>query len=190
MNRLSLPVRRMLAVTILVLMIFIPYQFLFSPVVSRYHELIQTERRERALLERFQLVGKKAEMLRGQLETLREAESASSGGYLTGDSETLVAADLQNLVRTTVERSGGRLESTQILPAEIDGDFRRVSLRVRMTADMSSLFRTMYDLESHSPYLFIDNIDIISRGSRRREDNDSGLAMSVAYDVFGYMRES
>ena len=91
---------------------------------------------------------------------------SSQAGYLTGDSETLVAAELQNLVRTIVERNGGRLESTQILPPVNEAAFRRVTLRVRMSVGVEGLFRILYDLESMLPYLFVDGLDIVSRERR------------------------
>lgn len=189
MKSLSPPVRKLIAVALLVVAIVLPYRFIVQPLLDAFAERSEESKTQQELLVRYWKLADSRDALRARLQEV-QAEPSSQAGYLTGESETLVAAELQNLVRTTVERNGGRLESTQILPAASEGAFRRVSLRVRMSTDTDGLFKILYDLESALPYLFLDGIDIASRERRMRGPTggpEAGM-LSVSYDVYGYMR--
>jgi|APTNR8051073442_1049403.scaffolds.fasta_scaffold18753_2 general secretion pathway protein M len=192
MKSLSPAASRIIALALLAAAIALPWRLLVQPLQATFSEYEDAVAGRQDVLARYQRLADSRAALRARLEELQQ-EPASQEGYLTGDSETLVAAELQNLVRTTVERSGGRLESTQILPAVPEGAFRRVTLRVRMSADTDGLFRILYDLESSLPYLFLDSLDIVSRdrrAARGPQGQVQGGALSVSYDVFGYMRAS
>jgi general secretion pathway protein M len=186
---LSPSVRRLIAVALLVAAVALPYRLIVQPLLQSYDERADAAATQHDLLARYRNLANSRAQLRARLQEI-QAEPSSQAGYLTGESETLVAAELQNLVRTTVERNGGRLESTQILAPVSEGAFRRVALRVRMSTDTDGLFRILYDVESTLPYLFLDGLDIASRERRARRSisGPEGSALSVGYDVYGYMR--
>jgi general secretion pathway protein M len=190
MKSLSPATRRIIAVALLIAVVALPYQLVLKPVFAQYDAYQAEVTNEQDMLARFRRLADSRDELRARLAALQD-KPTSTTGYLTGESETLVAAELQTLVRNTVERNGGRLESTQVLPATSESGYRKVALRVRMSADTEALFRILYDLESALPYLFLDSLDIVSRDrrARRRGQGDAGSStLSVACDVFGYMR--
>ncbi len=189
MKSLSPSVRRLIAVALLVAAVALPYRLIVQPLLQSYDERADAAVAQHELLARYRNLADSRALLRARLQVI-QAEPSSQAGYLTGESETLVAAELQNLVRTTVERNGGKLESTQILAPVSEGAFRRVALRVRMSTDTDGLFRILYDLESNLPYLFLDGLDVASRErrSRRSISAPEASALSVGYDVYGYMR--
>lgn len=191
MKELSPAASRIVALALLGAAIALPYRMVVAPLQESYQELSDQAASRRDMLGRYQRLADSREQLRQRLQTLRD-NPAAQAGFLTGESETLVAAELQNLVRSIVERGGGRLESTQIMPPITDGVFRRVTLRVRMSADVDGLFRILYDLESMLPYLFLEGLDIVSRERRgmRQSPQPGSSTLSVSYDVFGYMRAS
>jgi general secretion pathway protein M len=187
-NRLSPATRRIIALALLAAAVALPWRLIVLPLLDRFDAYREETAMQEDMLVRYRRLADSREQLRERLEQL-QAEPTSQEGYLTGESQTLVAAELQNLVRTIVERNGGRLESTQILPPANEGELRRVTLRVRMSADTEGLFRVFYDLESMLPHLFVDGVDIVSRERRgRRTPEGQEEALSVSYDVHGYMR--
>ena len=190
MNAFSPATRRIIAVALLVAAIALLWRLIVLPLQEHYQERADVAAAQQDLLERYRRLADSRGSLRARLDEMRR-QPLSQEGYLTGDSETLVAAELQNLVRTTVERNGGRLESTQILPPANEAGYRRVTLRVRMSVGGEGLFRILYDLESSLPYLFVDGVDIVSRDRSGRRGGgkpaDAG-ALGVSYDVSGYMR--
>jgi general secretion pathway protein M len=189
-NKLSPATRRIVALALLIAAVALPWRLLVLPLLERFDAYEEQVATQQDLLVRYRGLADSREQFQQRLQQL-QAEPASQEGYLSGESATLVAAELQNLVRTTVERSGGRLESTQILPAAPEGEFQRVTLRVRMSADTDGLFRVLYDLESMLPYLFVESVDIVSRErrtTRRAQDGPEEGVLNVSYDVYGYMR--
>ena len=179
----------MIAIALLVLAIVLPWRLILMPVLEEFESNSERLAGQEEMLARYRRLADSRDLLRKRLEQL-QAAPASQEGYLAGESETLVEAELQKLVRSIVERSGGRVESTQILPAASEGEFQRITLRVRMAADTDALFRVFYDLESMVPYLFIDSVDVVSqerRGRRSQGTADQGT-LGVSYDVYGYRR--
>ena len=71
--------------------------------------------------------------------------------------------------------------------------FRRITLRIQMSATIEALFETIYALETGTPVLFVENLDIHSRFVRRRSSQtDTQVApdaplLVVAFDLSGYM---
>lgn len=187
MRSLSPSVRRIIAVAILVAVIALPYRLIVQPLLESYDEADAQAALQYELLARYRHLAESRAELQARLQEV-QAKPAAQAGYLAGESESLVAAELQNLVRSAIERDGGRLESTQVLPPVTEGAFRRITLRVRMFTDNHGLFQIFYDLESSLPYLFLDGIDIGSYERRSRTTAEEGGNLSVGYDVYGYMR--
>jgi general secretion pathway protein M len=189
MTQLSPQMRRFLAWALLAAVLALPYLLIIRPVIAHYQETAETISQRQELLARYRQIAAGRSAFEERLIQLQD-DALQAGAYLSGDSEALVAAELQNQVRTLIEAEGGRLESTQILPGTDENGFRRVTIRVRMTADIDSLFRIAYALEGGQPYLFIDSIDINARQARtgRVISGEEG-AMTVGCDVFGYMRQ-
>jgi hypothetical protein len=95
----------------------------------------------------------------------------------------------QEDVGAKIEKNGGKLRSIQILPVKTDGDFKRVSVRVQLTATLGSFARILYALESGKPYVFIDNLDVKNRRGRKakqKEEEDPELV--IRFDLYGYLR--
>jgi general secretion pathway protein M len=121
------------------------------------------------------------------------AEASSEGYYLSGGTDALAAAALQDQVNALVQGKGGSLRSIQPMVGIDEQGFRRITLRVQMTATNEALFEVLYAFESGTPILFIENLDIQSRFIRHRT-KEGGLqavpdapALTVGFDLSGYM---
>src|SRR5258708_1911747 len=79
---------------------------------------------------------------------------------MQSSNSSLAAAELQNRIKSSVEAAHGELRSTQILPAREEGAFRRISIRGQIAVNTAALQRGFYDLESASPFFFLDNLQI------------------------------
>ncbi len=192
MVTLSPALRRILAVAILAAPLAALWGLVVGPVTTKFESYDQSIAQSQALLARYLRIGAARERLQRQLKEVRQTQ-ASLGGFLEGASGELAAAQLQNKVKGLVEASAGRLKSIQMLKEQEENNFRRVAIRVTMIADTEAVQKTFYALESTSPYLFLDNIDIRAsrrvRASRRRaRKTQSAGDLQVRYDVYGYMR--
>ena len=89
--------------------------------------------------------------------------------YLNQTSPNLAATALQQQVKTIAESHGGRLASTQVLPVSEEGAFNRVAIRVQiLVTEVEALQQTLHALESATPLLFIDNVQMRARQVRKR----------------------
>jgi general secretion pathway protein M len=123
-----------------------------------------------------------------QLAELRQAQSSQSG-FLQGANESLATAQLQNRIKSLVEAGGGELRSTQVLPVRDEGKFRRIIVRGQMATNTTAMQHIFYEIESASPYLILDNIDIRARPTPGiKEDSPQDTLLDVRFDIYGYIR--
>lgn len=187
MVTLSPVLRRVLAVAILVAILAALWVLVVEPVTAKFDGYDRAITQSQALLARYLRTGDARERLQTQLEQVRQTQ-ASLGGFLEGASGELVAAQLQNKAKNLVDANGGKMKSIQILKVQEENHFRRVAIRVAMTADTEAVQAIFYSLETASPYLFLDNIDIrVSRKRAQKKRTESAGDLQVRYDVYGYM---
>jgi general secretion pathway protein M len=61
-------------------------------------------------------------------------------------------------------------------------------VQVRLRCGMAEFGAVLHALESGSPQLFIDNLDMLSRRSYLAAGNDGGGALDVSFDLYGYLK--
>lgn len=92
--------------------------------------------------------------------------------FLKGASSALALAELQEMVRATIDTNGGRVmnsSSVQGSTPKDEGPYRQVAATFTLNANNVNLRRVLYALETSEPYLFIDSVVIqpqISSGFR------------------------
>ncbi len=188
MNALSPAVGRLLAVTILAAAVGAIWVLAVEPVTARYETYQRSIAKSQEDLARHRRDAAARDELESQLRELRRARAAS-GRFLEGGSIELVAAEIQNRVKTLIDSHGASLKSMQALaPEEVDG-FRKVTVRVNMTGDTQAFQKIFYAVETANPYLFLDNIDVRSRRPRARRGRPPTQSdLQIRFDVSGYMR--
>lgn len=188
MTALSPLVSRSLAVAILVAALAALWVLLVAPVTEKFEGYGRSISHSRELLVRHLQIAAQRARLERELEELRRAQS-STGRFLEGGGIELVAAEAQNKVKNLIDANGATLKSTQILPAQEKDNFRKLTIRVTMSADTEALQKIFHALETANPYLFLDNIDIRSRRRRaRRGRSVSQGELQIRFDLYGYMR--
>jgi general secretion pathway protein M len=191
MMRLSPVTSRALAVLILLAGIGLIYRLLVAPLIDDYVETGEAIDNARAALIRYR--GVAAELPQRQKElALLSQRQATSEGFLQGTNEALVGAQIQNSIKSLVEGAHGELKSTQVLPVQDEGRYRRLTVRAQMSLDIAAAQRVLYGIETATPLLFLDNVDLRAHlGDRRRgrgADNATDAMLDVRMDVYGYMR--
>ncbi len=188
MTALSPLVSRSLAVAILVAALAALWVLLAAPVTEKFEGYGRSISHSRELLVRHLQIAAQRARLETELEELRRAQS-STGRFLEGGGIELVAAEAQNKVKNLIDANGATLKSTQILPAQEKDNFRKLTIRVTLSADTEALQKIFHALETANPYLFLDNIDIRARRRRaRRGRSVSQGELQIRFDLYGYMR--
>lgn len=183
---------RLAAVLLLIVAIEAVYLLVVEPIVVGYRQTEQAIEDVDDQLLHYRRLAAMRPVLVDQLDQLA-AEQSSGTFYLNGGTDALAAAGLQDRVSGLVGGKGGVLRSIQPMVGVDERGFRRITVRIEMTATIEALFETIYALEAGMPVLFVENLDIHSRFARRRSSKDGAQVapdaplLVVAFDLSGYM---
>lgn len=181
-------VRRACAVAILVAVALIAWHGVVGPVISTWDAYNDKINRTQALLIRYRELARAEPILQRQLNHL-EHEKSGTDGFLTGGNANLVLAKLQSDVKGIIESHHGQVHSVQVLPVTDESGFKKLGVRFELNASLDDFIKVAYDLETKSPALFLDNIDIQS-GEALAPNPAKAVPLTIRYDVYGYLRNS
>jgi len=188
-------VSRGLAILILFAIVGVLYVAVAQPVLDDYRSTQQSIEDMNSAIERYRRVTAELAQRRATLATLRQRQAATAG-FLQGTNDSLVAAQIQNRLKTIVEGAHGELKSSQVLPAQEEGRYRRVTIRGQMVLHLTAAQKVFYAIESASPLLFLDNLNIRTAAAERRRDRGASATanqdttLDVRFDVYGYIRST
>jgi general secretion pathway protein M len=190
---LSTPwVRRLVAIMLLPLVAAAIYVLIIDPVMIAYTETGTRIAEYRDQLAHLKRVAAMRPALVEQVTAFEQREDMDGLGlYLSGGTDALAAVALQDRLKDVVGEGGG-VRSVQPLPGADEHGFRRVTVRVQMTATTASLFRVLYALEAGRPIVFVDNIIVQNRAAPVTDQDASAPpvedpALAVAFDLYGYL---
>jgi len=158
----SLPTGRRgqaLAVALLLLVLAAAWAAVASPLLSWHAD------RAEALQQRTTLARRMAQVAAGLPDLQRQAAAAAAAGpattaLLEGASDAVAGATLQQLIQDMAGRAGATLSSTEALPAEAVAAFRRIGVRVALSAPWAVLVQLLHAVEQSSPQMLVDDLQI------------------------------
>jgi general secretion pathway protein M len=186
-------ISRLAALLLLGVLLAAGYEFILAPVVAAYADTAQAISDTRDRLAHYQRLGAMRPMLAKQMAEI-EKRQAPQGYYLSGSTDALAAAELQDRLNRVIAANGGTVNSIQPLSGTDERGFRRVTVGVEMTATTNSLFHIFYALEAGTPLVFIENISIQGWTSLSMAKKASAKAqapeepeLDVEFDLYGYL---
>lgn len=128
--------------------------------------------------------------LERELARVREFE-AGNPGFLPETNKQLATAALVQRLESVVAAASpqpGRCQITARTPSEArtQDPFTRATVQVRLRCGVAELGAVLHALESDSPQLFVNNLDLISRSSFMGVSQD-GAGVEVGFDLYGYL---
>ena len=188
---LSPPFQRAAAVAILVAIVAVIYFALVQPLIDTYAANSVGIAEQQEVLLRYQRAAQELPARQKELAALKQ-DQTKADGFLEGSSDTLIATQIQNRVKTLANAAKTELKSSQVLPAEPDGKLKRIAIRSQISATTAGLLTIFHDLEAQSPSLFLDNVTLQARPLTIRDRNNpsNGDIIDVQFDVYGYSHVS
>jgi general secretion pathway protein M len=120
-----------------------------------------------------------------QLDAMRAKDTRKF--FLRSGTSALAAAEVQETLRALVESSGGRLITMQGLTPKDEGRYRQIGVNVQLTANIIALRKILHQVESNTPYLFIENLLVRSQvPANFKPQPGNEPEMFVQFDVYGY----
>ncbi|WP_369976950.1 type II secretion system protein GspM [Xanthomonas bundabergensis] len=184
---------RWLALGLLLAVLALAYLLLVHPwltvpmreVDAQIEELRQRELRVRMQLQQAPQVAQRLQQAQRDL--------ATRPGFLRETSAELASAGLvQRLESAVVAASPGNrscaISNRSPLAADNRRDrFTRVAVQVRLRCGTPELAAVLHALESGSPALFVDNLNVMAQ-RYQLSPGESGNGLDVAFELAGYLR--
>ncbi len=155
-----------------------------------YQDSLEQYQGQLAQLERIATTEEPARQLIAKVQQDRNVTAQ----YLPQSVPALAAAELQQRLKTLIEAAGGTLQSIQSLPPVEEAGAVKVTISAVMNGDVGSLQKVLYDLESQTPLLFVDNLEVTARVNRPRLPNGryatyTRIQLNAQFEVSGYLRK-
>jgi len=143
------------------------YQYVYLNIQSEVSTIKESQSIKTRTLEKYMAFIAEKPDLEKQLASLKEERKAEDSKLIEGQTISLAAAALQDIVKDTVARSGGSISSERIVKPEDLGKFKVISVSVdTVLPDTRVLRDVLYSLETRTPYLAVKDIDIRVRNFR------------------------
>ncbi len=177
----------MLALGMALLAVVVVWLGVIAPVWGWYDDRAELLRRQRAIAHRMASLVETLPALRRQVATV---DNAARGGanndaavLLTGASDPVAAASLQQRIEELATRAGVRVGSEEILPAQAEGDLRAIAVRLTLTAPFPSLVGLLLALSRSETPMVVD--ELLLRGPPGKPGDDD-LPVDVSMTVTSY----
>jgi general secretion pathway protein M len=179
----SLRRERMLAFGITLLAVALAWFAVAAPVRGWYVERAEQLEGRRMLVQRMAVIATTLPALR------RQAEAGSGGGpapsdLLAGDTDAIAGAALQEQIQAMAARAGANLSSAETLPAAQAGAFRRIGLRISLSASWPMLVRLLESIEQATPRMLVDDLQV--HGPRIALRQVAEPPLNAELTVFGF----
>ena len=162
-----------------------------APMLATNQRIDELQQRE--LRARMQL--KQAPDIARALARAQQLETRSPGFLPEGSAELATAGLVQRLETVVAQASPGNracaITNRSPLAETRQERFQRVTVQVRLRCGNAELAAALHALESESPRLFVDNLNILAQRYffLPGQGGRSG-GLDVSFDLYGYLRPS
>lgn len=169
-------VGRLLAIGLLLLPVIALLQLVVAPAWRAYQAQAENIEAARHQLERVRRLSAQLPEMRVQIARLRDQDLLAPF-LVDAANDALAAVQLQDRLKAIALAHDGRILSTRVLPPAADGAFERVVVDARLEIPLEGLQDLLHEFETRKPYLFIEELSVMSRPRRR------GMAAGTAADA-------
>lgn len=146
--------------------------------------------RERDLRARMELA--QAPQVQQRLEAARAAAGSAPGFMAEANVQLATSALVQRLEQAVLQASPGNrscaITNRQPMNDARQERFPRATVQVRLTCGNPELAVVLHSLESGSPRLFVDNLNILAQRYQFSGNQGSGGGVDVSFDLYGYLQ--
>jgi general secretion pathway protein M len=137
-------------------------------------ELQARAARERALIDTLPALQKAA----------AEAAKTPTRSVLSGATDAIAGAALQEQVQTMATAANAQLTSIETLPAEQVGAYRRIGVRIELNAQLEVIVALLKAVEEAQPSMLVDDIHLTATPSGPL--NKAELPLDASLTVYGF----
>ena len=191
----SVEMRRWYALSVLLVFLLLIYFMVFQSFVTEHtllnEEITDLEQNRQDFTELAELIPELQRRINAVKETVGDNTS-----FLTADSYNLGTAELTRILKrivadnTDVTTECQTVSNTPSKDRDLD-QFEKIILKVRMRCQYEKMIGVLLDAENYVPQLFIDNLQLEQRVTRRSRRNvkPTHPMLEVRFDLYAYMNK-
>jgi len=150
-----------------ILLGLIMYKFVYLRVQADVASVKEDQAIKTKTLEKYISLISEKPQLEKNLISLKETRKADDSKLVEGQTLSLAAASLQEMIKDIVTGKGGTISSERVGKPEDLGKFKVISVSIdTILPDSRALSDMLYSIETHTPYLFVKELDIRVRNFR------------------------
>ena len=159
-----------------------------APMLAMSEEINGLRNEELSLRMEYQ----QRDALRAQLLKLVQEFESDAPGFLSEANKELASAALvqrlESVVAAASPGQGCKITARTPIDSNSKEPFTRVVVQVRLNCAMTELAAVLHALESGSPQLFINNLDLLSRRAYLGATEAAAGSLDVSFDLYGYLK--
>ncbi len=155
----------------IILAIMLIYQYGYLSIQSEITSIKEEQAiKEKTLGKYINLISEKPK-LEKKLNALKDLRKSDDSKLIEGQTLSLAAAQLQEIVKSAITGRGGTISSERVGKQEDLGKFKVISVSVdSVIPDTRALSEIIYSIETRTPYLVIKELDARIRNYRDPRD--------------------
>lgn len=156
---------------IVLLLAGLVYQYGYLQVRGQMAAVKETEEvKARTLAKYVALISEKPE-LEKKLAALKETRKTDSSKLIEGQTFSLAAASLQQMVKEIVTGRGGSISSERVGKPDDLGKFKVINISIdALLPDPKALSDVLFSIETRTPYLVVKEVDIRNRNFKEPKE--------------------
>ena len=162
---------KIFALLILLIPLFLLVNHVVVPAWTDYSAINEDIDDARFEVSRYQRMAADLSNLKQQ-ESVLSKRKPLAPYLLPGNNRSLAAANMQRRLQSLVKQNRGRILSTRVLKHKTAGTFEQVSLNTRFQLSVTGLQKVLYTLETATPYMFVEQINVTAKRVRRGGNPD------------------
>ena len=181
------------AIMLLVIASLLVYLLVFHWFILRHGEYAEEIGDLRDQLNRFQTVASQREGLQADLGEIRSSQK-DLDLFLEDPEFDQAAAAMSSSIGNMVRSQAGQscqIVSRQPVRPKVQERFQKVTVNVRMRCDAQDFLKILYAMETGTPLMLVDDLNIIRPRTRRRARGAEPAAqgaLDVRFNVSGYLK--
>ncbi len=148
-----------LAVAFTLAVLLLAWEILISPLLGFYEDRADDLAALQNRVSHAEALVLNLPALRAEARRVKGSGPASAS-LLDGATDAVAAAALQGKVQDLAAATGTNLSSTEALTAKQQGQYRRIALRVSLSATLPVLVHLIRSIESGSPRMLVDDLQL------------------------------
>lgn len=156
---------------ILILLGLILYEYGYLRIQSEIASIKEDQALKIKTLEKYTALLNERPQLEKELNRLKELRKADDPKLIEGQTLSLAAATLQDLVKGIIVERGGTISSERVGKPEDHGKFKIINVSIdAVLPDVRALSDILYSIETRTPYLIVKELDTRVRDYRNPKE--------------------